>query len=155
VSIYSTWLHIDDDNHEPGTCDRWTRRPEGGPRSSPEAFTLEDEAWWDFDASKPCTCSPEDKAPYVYQGSHVNPSEDDTRGGYVMASAIPDHCHPDARGNIDDSGELVDYLRLSVGEDPSTYHGMLSGQADVVLDRAQVQRLRDTLDKWLNAEVRW
>lgn len=96
-----------------------------------------------------CTCGEE--APIIYQGSHVNPSGTDPRGGFVMVCAIPDFCHPDAiRNRDDDHGKPVNFLRLSVREDPATYRGNEPGDATVVLTREQVVEMHDTLARWLD-----
>ena len=100
-----------------------------------------------------CTCpSP---APLIYQGSHVSPSESDARGGSVDFAAIPNFCHPSVRGSGADEGPPVEFARLSVTEDPATYrHELAGGSANVVLDRAQVVKLRDTLTLWLETRDR-
>jgi hypothetical protein len=65
-------------------------------------------------------------------------------------------CHPDVRGSDgDDMRFPVEFLRLSVDEDKTTYGGSQPGSATVVLDRAQVERLRNTLNDWLNTEERF
>ncbi|GAA4831852.1 hypothetical protein [Kitasatospora terrestris] len=92
-------------------------------------------------------------APLVYRGSHANPADDDPRGGWVEVAAIPDHCHPAVRWQVaPPEGLPVEYLRLSVGQvaDPSS--GCGPGWATVVLDRAQVEELHETLGAWLTAE---
>ncbi len=91
--------------------------------------------------------------PIVYQGSHVNPSEDDPRGGALLVCGIPDHCHPDARGRDDDLGRPVEFLRLFAAEDPATYRGMEPGEATLVLDLTQVTELRDTLTWWIDSRT--
>ena len=91
--------------------------------------------------------------PIVYQGSHVNPSEDDPRGGVLLVCGIPDHCHPEARGRDDDSGRPVEFLRLFASEDEATYQGSEPGQATLVLDLAQVTELRDTLNWWIDSRT--
>jgi hypothetical protein len=93
-------------------------------------------------------------SPWVYQGSHVLPSADDRRGGSIDVAAIPDHITRDGR----DEGPH-DWLRLSVdSEDSDTQHDgkpyVAGGRAVVVLDRRQVEELRDTLSAWLDAEER-
>lgn len=77
--------------------------------------------------------------PIIYEGSHVIPSADDARCGWVEIAGIPAFCGPNP-------AQLVDFLRLDVSEDNGC-------QATVVLDRAQVERIRDTLTDWLNREV--
>ena len=146
MSIYATWLSIDDDNHATA-CHSWIPVAEG----DPWAMVTNDGQHYRYDAAAVCTCG--ELAPIVYQGSHVNPSENDKRGGCVLVCAIPNHCHPDARGT-DDAGAPVDYLRLKVKEDPATYQFGAPGDATVVLTKRHVTELRDTLSVWLDAEDR-
>lgn len=99
-------------------------------------------------------------SPYVYRGSHVVPADGDPRGGSLGVAAIPNHCHPDADRSPDrdedDVSHRVDFLRLDLTEDPTTYrYEWHNGDATVVLDRRQVTVLRDTLNRWLDSEVRW
>lgn len=101
---------------------------------------------------KPCTCN--NPAPIIYQGSHVSPAADHPRGGSIDIAAIPNHCHPDVRGTAGEDGPPVEYLRLSVDEDETTFQGGQPGQATVVLDRAQAEQIRDTLTAWLTAKER-
>lgn len=146
MSIYATWLSIDDEGH-PFTCNRW-RRARGG--EQPEGYGNHGDRW--VRSKRPCNCT--EKAPLIYRGSHVNPDARDPRGGYLFACAIPNHCHPSVRGQATDDGPPVNYLRLSMGEDHTTYHGMEKGHATLVLDLRQVTELRDTLTQWLEAEER-
>ncbi|GGK61659.1 hypothetical protein Sme01_03440 [Sphaerisporangium melleum] len=92
-------------------------------------------------------------SPLVYRGSHINPTSDDPRGGALLMCGIPDHCHPDARGSIDDPGRPVEFLRLFAKEDPATYQGQAQGEATLVLDLAQVTELRDTLTWWIDSRT--
>lgn len=86
-------------------------------------------------------------APLVYLGSHVQPQPDDRRGGHLDLAYMPDYC-------ADPEGP-VPFLRLGLAEDPTTYQGMEPGNADVVLDRAQVVALRDALTAWLDDGHTW
>jgi hypothetical protein len=160
VSIFATWLTIGDDEHEP-SCAKYELL---GEYPLSEAFTVEGGAMWTRgegdnqrvyarvpDAS--CTCG--NPAPLVYQGSHVNPAGDQPRGGSVDFAAIPNHCHPSVRGSGTDDGPPVEFARLSVAEDKATYHGGNPGYATVVLERAQVEKLRDCLTVWLDSEERY
>jgi len=83
-------------------------------------------------------------SPWVYQGSHVLPSESDARGGWVEVAAIPDFITRDGR---DDGEGPHDWLRLNVGES-------IDIRGCVILNRPQVEELRDTLTQWLEAEER-
>lgn len=95
-------------------------------------------------------------SPYVYQGSHVVPRDGDPRGGWLEFGSIPNHCHPDADRGSDDMTHRVEFVRLGIREDKSTYrHDDNNDSATVVLDRRQVTKLRDVLTTWLDAEERW
>jgi hypothetical protein len=94
-------------------------------------------------------------SPYVYQGSHVVPAEADPRGGSLEIGSIPNFLHHDADQNAEDLSRRVEFIRIGITEDSSTYHGGEPGDATVVLDRRQVTELRDTLTQWLNTEERW
>ncbi|MFG2819213.1 hypothetical protein ACGFX4_07260 [Kitasatospora sp. NPDC048365] len=94
-------------------------------------------------------------APRVYKGSHADPEDGDPRGGWVEVAAIPNHCHPAVRWQVAPSDGLpVEYLRLSVGQAAEPSSSGLPGQATVILDRAQVEDLHETLGAWLTAEER-
>ena len=155
MSIYSSWLDIDDNDHDIscasyeriGPADSW-------PDDATMATSGEDGATVYYrGVNRPCTCG--NKPPIIYQGSHVNPSDDDPRGGSIDIAAIPNHCHPAVRGTATNDGPPVWFLRLTVDEDETTYHGMQPGRATVVLDRSQVEKIRDTLTRWLDEEERY
>jgi hypothetical protein len=162
LSIYSSWLDIDDNDHE-DTCDVYEHMGTGS--TWPEGAVMAQTASGDKRdfyrlSGKPCTCP--NKAPIIYQGSHVNPSDDDPRGGCIDVAAIPNFLHPNvrhSRPNTPYDGEdmrfPVEFLRLTVDEDKATYHGGQPGLATVVLDRQQVEKLRDTLTDWLNTKERY
>lgn len=82
-------------------------------------------------------------APIRYQRSHVLPSDDDPRGGSVDVGAIPGFIGAKGRPPIADeaAGEewVHPWLRLSVDD------------VTAVLDRKQVERLHETLGRWLTA----
>lgn len=160
MSIYASWLTIADDEHahdcakyrllgeyrlSDGWGDGWAMVTNSGTPGMHLAYARVPDA--------SCTCG--NPAPIVYQGSHVNPSEGDPRGGSVDFAAIPNHCHPSVRGSESDEGPPVEFARLSVHEDQSTYHGGQPGYATVVLERAQVEKLRDTCTQWLESEERF
>jgi hypothetical protein len=160
VSIYATWLTISDDEHEP-SCAKYRLL---GEYPLSEAFTVEGGAMWTRgegdnqrvyarvpDAS--CTCA--NPAPLVYQGSHVNPASDAPRGGSLSVAAIPNFCHPSVRGTNAEDGPPVEFLRVDIAEDEATFHGMNPGYATVVLERAQVEKVRDCLTQWLESEERY
>jgi len=79
-------------------------------------------------------------APYVYTASHVLPTTTGQRGGWLQIAGIPAHCGSD--------GGLVDFLRLSTS---ATDDG--DPAVDLLLDREQVETLRDRLTLWLEREV--
>lgn len=82
-------------------------------------------------------------APLVYRGSHILPRNTDPRGGVLHLGAIPGHITRDGR---DDGDELRawPWLRVSIAEVNAT------DDSTVLLDRAQVQALRDELTQWLD-----
>lgn len=81
--------------------------------------------------------------PLIYRQSHVIPNVNDPRGGSFELASIPAFL---ARGGYDDSKEdgvaCWPYLRVSLV-------ASVPGEGTVVLDRDQVQALRDDLDGWL------
>jgi len=93
VSIYSTWLTLDDDQHA-DDCSAYVE-------AEPGVLDL---------SGKQCDCG-QPLAPLVYQGSNCLPSDGDPRGGAVLVCGIPGHITHDG-----------DWLRLSVygaGKDQS------------------------------------
>lgn len=86
--------------------------------------------------SQPCTCG---SCPIRYQGSHVFPSRKDKRDGVFSIAAIPSHVtrtgHNDGR-----EGMWHPWLRISMHK---------TNQDALVLTRRQVEKLRDTLNRWL------
>ncbi len=149
MSIYATWLSIDDHDHTPD-CAVYEPMPDG--QAWDEGAAMVAASVYYRRTGKPCTCG--NRPPLVYQGSHVNPADDGPRGGSVDVAAIPNHCHPSVRGTLADEGPPVEFLRLSVSEDETTYGESQPGYAQVVLDRAQVEELRNTLTYWLDTEER-
>jgi hypothetical protein len=159
LSIYATYLTLSDEEHKP-SCAKYRLL---GEYPLSEAFTVEGGALYvtagDLervyarvpDAS--CTCG--NPAPLVYQGSHVSPAQDQPRGGALSLAAIPNHCHPSVRGSGAEDGPPVEFLRVDIAEDEATYHGMNPGYATVVLERAQVEKVRDCLTRWLESEERY
>lgn len=158
MSIYSPWMAIDEDHDE--SCRRWVKCSKRKADAHPQAMFAFDGSCYYFDESRPCTCG--ELGPWIYQGSHILPAVNDPRGGGVLACAIPDHITRDGR---DDGKEgPKDWLRLTVFAEPwegpettwfdGTVHRHIEegGQACVVLNREQVQRMRDTLTAWLDRE---
>lgn len=76
-------------------------------------------------------------APLVYRGSHILPSADSERGGWLELASIPSHCSADGQS-------LVDFMRFDVSPnedgDPTV---------TVLLDRSQVLLLNRSLADWL------
>lgn len=141
MSIYATMLTLSEDEHEDG-CAVYVETPPGS-------------GCFDF-SGKPCSCGTP-RAPIVYEGSHVLPSDTDRRGGGIDVALIPDFITRDGRDDAQGEG-LKDWLRLSVHCVPSTvlYEGKPyrpGGDAAVVLDRPLVAELRDTLTAWLDREA--
>lgn len=139
MSIYGTVLSLADDEHEDG-CAIWVE-------VEPGCFEH---------SGKPCSCGIP-RAPIVYEGSHVLPADTDRRGGEVQVATIPDFITRDGRDDAPE-GTLKDWLRLSVRSKPSKtrHEGRVyvpGGSADVVLNRAHVTELRDTLSAWLEREA--
>lgn len=126
MSIYATWLSLDQE-HEHG-CAQWVQE--------------EIEGCYYLDRAKPCTCGLP-RSPFVYQGSHVLPAEDDDKGGSVLVCGIPDHITRDGRDDAPE-GALKDWLRLSLYP--------ANDKNAVVLARRHVEELRDTLTAWLDRE---
>lgn len=84
-------------------------------------------------------------APWLYQGSHILPAEDDPRGGEIGLALIPSHITRDGRDDQPADGTPWPWLRLNVdvpGEDPT-----------VLLNPAQARYLADRLNKWADRAV--
>lgn len=92
---------------------------------------------YERDDSIPCTCG---DSPIRYQGSHVLPSAKDERGGIFGIAAIPNHITRDGRDDRPENGKWYPWLRVSLDEAP---------KSAVILTRAQVKELRDSLNHWL------
>jgi hypothetical protein len=138
LSIYATWLHLSDDDHEDG-CAIYVE-------VSPGCFEFSGES---------CDCGIP-RAPIRYEGSHVLPAQDAPRAGSVDVAGIPDHITRDGRDDAPE-GALKDWLRLSVWNAPSELRRdgepyVAGGRGVVVLDRRSVAELRDTLTAWLDRE---
>lgn len=78
--------------------------------------------------------------PWTYQGSHILPTEEDTRGGSVGLAFIPGHITRDGRDDQPDNSRPWPWLRLSVDtrpEDPA-----------VILNPTQARHLAEQLTAW-------
>lgn len=121
MSVWGTLWEASGDHHA-STCAVWV--PDG-------------DHLLGLDLRRPCTCG-QPGAPIAYQESHILPSADDPRGGYVSVAAIPGHITRDGRDDgPDDEYGVWPWLRISVG------------QEDAVLDEPLVRGLREALDGWL------
>ncbi|MDG4792104.1 hypothetical protein O7626_40530 [Micromonospora sp. WMMD1102] len=85
----------------------------------------------------------EEPAPILYQGSHVLPADNDARDGVLLLCQIPGHISRDGRDLSDGDRTVWPWLRLSL-------HGP-GGDATVVLDREQVERIHAYLGDWLRS----
>lgn len=121
MSIYGTILNFDSGDHEEN-CSMWVEDAE-----IRDCYSL--------DPDQPCSCG-QPFAPYKYEGSHILPQPDSPKKGYLSLASIPSFISRDGQDNGKE-GELKDFLRLSVL--PET----------IVLDRAQVEKLTDSLIHWL------
>jgi hypothetical protein len=149
VSIYGSGLvEFDADNHafseedhswRGKRCARWKRCKS----TDPWDLATTSNRHYRLDPDVVCTCR---CGPLVYQGSHVLPSDDDPRGGDVDLSIIPGFIErsPDRPPLSDWDQPYHPWLRLSV-----TDHAEDGRMVTVVLDRWQVERMRDGLNFWL------
>jgi hypothetical protein len=99
--------------------------------------------WIDDDRDKPRSR----KKPIRYQGSHVLPGEKDEHCGSVDLAYIPPYISQGRRKGSED-GRFWPWLRMSVTEKEMT-----SGET-VILNRWQVEKLRDSLNWWLEQSKR-
>jgi hypothetical protein len=96
VSIWATWLALDDDHAE--ECSIWVAESDGA-----------------FAATGVCDCGQPDY-PFEYRGSHHLPSEADPRGGSVQVAAVPDHITRDGRDDGKE-GDRKPWIRLSLNDE--------------------------------------
>ncbi|MFD9564395.1 hypothetical protein [Streptomyces sp. NPDC059994] len=84
---------------------------------------------------------PEDLgAPWIYQGSHILPDEDDRRGGVIGLALIPSHITRDGRDDQPNDDTPWPWLRLHIdsrSDDPA-----------VVINPAQARRIGQQLVAW-------
>ena len=78
--------------------------------------------------------------PWLYQGSHLLPTEDDPRGGSVGLAEIPGHITRDHRDNQPDDDRPWPWLRLSIDTQPD--------DPAVVINPAQARHLAGQLTAW-------
>jgi hypothetical protein len=90
-------------------------------------------------------------APIIYQGSHILPANSDRRDGRLDLAAIPGHIDRPDRPALHDGRESDEpyhpWLRVSL----DSKRGSDFVQSDAVLDRGQVEALRDYLTGWLES----
>jgi hypothetical protein len=83
-------------------------------------------------------------APLIYLQSHVLPSPGDERGGCLDLASIPAFLTRDGYDDAAEDGTSCwPYLRVSLV-------ASVQGEDTVVLDREQVEALRDELTGWLD-----
>lgn len=123
MSIFGSLAAPSDDEHEDG-CAFYVEDPPGS-----QSFEF---------SGKPCDCG-QPQAPFVYQGSHVLPSEDDQRGGDVDLACISSHITRDGRDDQPEDEAPWPYLRFGVNE------------STVILTRQNVEQIYETLTWWLGA----
>jgi hypothetical protein len=81
--------------------------------------------------------------PWVYQGSHILPAEDDPRGGSIGLAMVPSHITRDGRDDQPADGTPWPWLRLSVEQD--------SGDPAVVINPVQARHLAAQLTDWADS----
>ena len=81
----------------------------------------------------------EDDPPYVYQGSHILPSETDGLDVTcpVQLAEVPSHITRDGRDDRPEDGAPWPWMRLSLG------------QEDTVLHARQVRKMWEVMGAWL------
>ena len=130
MSIYGS-LPAPSDDHLEG-CAKWVPNLHGVIEGM-----ITERGSYGFDDSQPCTCGRPD-TPLVYQGSHVLPSEDDERGGWVDIACIAGFITRDGNDDSDlDYDTPWPYLRFGV-----------NGET-VVLTERNVEQIAETLNGWL------
>lgn len=131
MSIYCSFGYLDGEHGD--DCSIWEQEPGQEPGC--------------FAPTGTCDCGLP-LQPFVYQGSHVLPGDDDRRGGYIGLADIPDHIERDGRT------PPFDFLRVDMANVPSDtrFKGreyVEGGSSVIVLNRPQVEALRDSLNSWL------
>ena len=78
--------------------------------------------------------------PWIYQGSHILPIEEDPRAGAIGLALVPSHITRDGRDDQPEDGRPWPWLRLSIdvpGDDPAA-----------VINPAQARDLAQQLTDW-------
>jgi hypothetical protein len=78
--------------------------------------------------------------PWIYQGSHILPADDDRRGGAVGLALIPSHITRNGRDDQPEDGTPWPWLRLSIDVDAI--------DPAVLLTPAQARHLAGLLTDW-------
>lgn len=79
-------------------------------------------------------------APWLYQGSHILPADDDPRAGSIGLALIPGHITRDGRDDQPDDRQPWPWLRLSLDTQPS--------DPAVILNPAQARHLAEQMAAW-------
>lgn len=85
-------------------------------------------------ADEPCG------APWVYQGSHILPAEDDLRGGEIGLAQILSHITRDGRDDAPADHRPWPWLRLHIAADDD--------DPAVIINPAQARELAEQLTAW-------
>lgn len=78
--------------------------------------------------------------PWIYQGSHILPADDDPRGGEIGLALIPSYITRDGRDDQPEDGKPWPWLRMSIVDS--------DGINDVILTPAQARHLAEQLAGW-------
>lgn len=135
MSVWASAVGWTDDEHA-DQCAGWRECGCGdwpGEHHTPPVLIEPDGAHYELTGGYDCRAGP-----LACHGSHVLPSDDGARAGWVDVAEIPGHVSQGDRGPLDaPEGSVWPWLRLSVNE------------ATVVLDRGQVGELAGYLGRWL------
>ncbi|GGS41361.1 hypothetical protein F2B00_22200 [Streptomyces parvus] len=77
--------------------------------------------------------------PWIYQGSHILPDEEDPRGGEIGLALIPSHITRDGRDDQPDDMKPWPWLRI---------HITMTGDPTAIINPAQARRLAAQLIDW-------
>jgi hypothetical protein len=141
VSIYATAVDFDASQHDP-ECAKWIEVT--GTGEADRWTMLAGDRKYRLDSDRACSCR---CGPIHYQGSHVLPSDDDPRQGFLSACLIPGFIERTGRPPVNSDDEdypAHPWLRIFAGDD-----GDDPGLATVILDRVQVAELHSFFGDWL------
>ena len=74
--------------------------------------------------------------PWLYQGSHILPDDDDPRGGVISLALIPSHITPTLLDDQPEDGPPWPWLRVS------------TDAPDALINPAQARHLAEQLTDW-------